>query len=232
MTVTSIASFILIFPLTVLALPVFGNDISQEELERWFNSDTLEPPRYKEVNEGHLVFITNNANTSLHHHHNSLTIYPHSLRDGWVKLEQCHNNIDKVPAAQILFKAGRVKNLRITRQENIRKAWVEATSVQMEDISDNAVLCLQAESHSLIKNPDGTFSLRNGPYMRRFLDGYYPIRVSLDLNFTQTSLELLDVTPPSQTGFEVVQHDKGLVHVDTVFEGKLQTEFHFRSKEL
>ncbi len=218
--------------LTGLLLPystaLKGNEISQEELERWFNSDTMEPPRYKDVNEGHLVFLSENRNPTLHHHHNSLTISPQSLSNGWIRLEQCHHNMDKVPAAQILFKEGRVKNIKITRQENIQKAWVEGYSVQMENITDNAVICLQADTHSLLQNKDGTYSLRNGPYMRRFLDGYYPIRVSLDLNFSQTQLELLDVSPPSQRGFEIVEMDKGLLHFDTVFEGKLQTEFHFR----
>ena len=212
--------------LTASPLCLGGDDISQEELERWFNSNSMEPPRYKEVNDGHLVFLANNTDTSLHHHHNSLTIYPNSLQDGWILLEQCHTNIDKVPAAQILFKQGRVKDLRITQQKNIDRAWIEGASVQMEDIKENAVLCLQAKSHSLIQNPDGSFSLRNGPFMRRFLDGYYPIRVSLDLNYSKTNLVLTNYTPKIQNGFQLVQ-GQGKIHVDTVFEGRLQTEFHF-----
>ena len=206
-------------------------EISQEELERWFNSNSMEPPRYKEVNDGHLVFLTNNHDKSLHHHHNTLTISRESLDNGWILLEQCHRNIDKVAAAQILFKAERVKNITITKSENINKAWVEDSSVQMEDIRDNAVLCLRANSHSLVKNADGSFSLHNGPFMRRFLDGYFPIRVSLDLNYADTNLILTSVTPQNQSGFKVVEHG-GKVHVDTVFEGKLQTEFHFRTQKL
>ena len=101
----------------------------------------------------------------------------------------------------------------------------------MEDISENAVLCIQAYSHSLIQNSDGSFSLRNGPFMRRFLDGYFPIRVSLDLNFSQTNLVLTSFTPKIQSGFQLVQ-DPGRVHVDTVFEGKLLTEFHFKLQKL
>lgn len=212
-------------------LVMASDEISQEELERWFNTDSMEPPRYKEVNDGHLVFLVDNHDKKLHHHHNSLTIYPNSLQDGWVQLEQCHSNIDKVAAAQILFKEGRVKDIKITQQKNIDRAWVEKASVQMEDIKENAVLCIQANSHSLIHNVDGTFSLRNGPFMRRFLDGYYPIRVSLDLNFSQTNLELTDFEPQNQNGFQVVLNS-GKVHVDTVFEGKLQTEFHFKDKNL
>ena len=220
--------------ITLLALSslcLSGDEITQEELERWFNSNSMEPPRYKEVNDGQLVFLADNHDTTLHHHHNSLTIFPNSLQDGWIFLEQCHSNIDKVPAAQILFKQGRVKDLKITLQKNINKAWVEDASVQMEDIKENAILCIQAKSHSLVHNGDGSFSLRNGPFMRRFLDGYYPIRVSLDLNYSKTNLVLTNFTPKVQNGFELVQ-DHGKVHVDTVFEGKLQTEFHFELQKL
>ena len=208
-----------------------SDDISQEELERWFNSNSMEPPHYKEVNDGHLVFLANNHDTTIHHHHNSLTIEPNSLQSGWISLEQCHSNIDKVPAAQILFKQGRVKDLKITLQKNIDRAWIEGASVQMEDIKADAVLCIQAKSHSLIHNGDGSFSLRNGPFMRRFLDGYFPIRVSLDLNYSTTNLVLTNFTPKIQNGFQLIE-DHGKVHVDTVFEGKLQTEFHFKLQKL
>ena len=229
---TSISPTAIVISLLLISSTTLGSDeISPEELERWFNSNSMDPPRYKEVNDGQLVFLDNNHDASLHHHHNSLTIYPNSLQDGWILLEQCHRNIDKVPAAQILFKTGRVKNLKITQQKNIDKAWVEEASVQMEDIKENAVLCIQANSHSLLQNVDGTFSLHNGPFMRRFLDGYYPIRVSLDLNFSQTKLELTGITPHVQNGFQVVE-DSGKIHIDTVFEGKLQTEFRFRIKKL
>lgn len=230
--------FVSLLRLSLIAVlcSVYGNvtasdEISREELERWFNSNSTEPPRYKEVNDGHLVFLTGKKDPALHHHHNSLTILPDSLQTGWVQLEQCHRNIDKVAAAEILFKAGRIKDIKITKAINIDKAWVEDTSVQMQNIHADAQLCLQAYSLSLLRNPDGTFSLRNGPYMRRFFDGYFPIRVSLQLNFSQTNLELTGFTPQNQNGFQV-ENSNGMIHVDTVFEGKLQTEFLFREKTL
>ena len=103
----------------------YANEISPEELERWFNTDSLEPPRYKEVNDGQLVFLTQKPKKQLHHHHNSVTILPNSLSDGWILIKQCHRNIDKVAAAQILFKAGKVKNIQVVSSENIGKTWVE-----------------------------------------------------------------------------------------------------------
>jgi hypothetical protein len=223
--------YLLVFISLFMQMAVANEEISREELERWFNSNTTEPPRYKEVNDGQLVFLTGNHDPALHHHYNTLTILPDSLQTGWVLLEQCHQNIDKVPAAEILFKADRVRDIKITKSINIDKSWIEGTSVQMENIQANAQLCLQAYSHSLTKKPDGTFSMRNGPFMRRFFDGYFPIRVSLVLNFAQTNLELTSFTPHDQAGFHVVNNN-GILQVDTVFEGKLQTEFQFKTKKL
>lgn len=223
--------------LTVLLLGIssysYANEISPEELERWFNSDSMEPPRYSDVNDGHLVFLNERPDTgkALHHHHNDVTILPDSLRDGWILIKQCHTNIDKVPAAQVVFKKERVRDIQIVYSRNIERTWVEGASVQMENIGKDARLCIQARTHSLIQKPDGSYSLRNGPFMRRFLDGYFPLHVSLDLNYAQTNLELTDYAPPSQAGFKV-QTGKGKVHVETIFEGRLQTEFHFKNKSL
>ncbi len=224
---------------TLLALFFFSlgisfsnaNEISPEELERWFNTDSLEPPRYKEVNDGQLVFLAQKPDKQLHHHHNSVTILPNSLSDGWILIKQCHSNIDKVAAAQILFKAGKVKNIKVVSSENIEKTWVEGASVQMENIKADAELCVQANTHSLKHHSDGTYSLRNGPFMRRFLDGYFPLHVSLDLDYAQTDLELIDISPVIQTGFDVEKKD-GSVKIDTIFEGRLHTEFHFKQKSL
>ena len=111
----------------VPSLVIGGDEISEEELERWFNSDNFDPPRYtREVNEGALVFLAApNKKAELHHHHNNMTIFPRSLQDGWVMMEQCHSNIDRVAAAQIVFDKDRVRDIRVTRYHNMEKAWVE-----------------------------------------------------------------------------------------------------------
>lgn len=233
--------FVFIGSLTTVT---FSNEISPEELERWFNSDTLDPPRYddskernasevnaREVNEGELVFLNETPEKALHHHHNAVTISPASLNDGWILIKQCHSNIDKVAAAQIVFAKNRVRNIKIVSYNNIEKAWVEGATVQFENVKSNATICIQADTHSLQHLENGTYSLRNGPFMRRFLDGYFPLHVSLDLNYAQTDLELTSFTPMSQKGFEVRQ-SKGTVSIDTIFEGRLHTEFHFKTKKL
>lgn len=210
---------------------LYADEISPEELERWFNSDTLEPPRYKEVNDGHLVFLTASPKKNLHHHHNTLVISSSSLDNGWIQIKQCHTNIDKVAEAQIVFKQHRIRDIKITKAVNIDKVWVEGASVQIQGVKANARLCVEAYSNSLVHLKDGSYSIRNGPFMRRFLDGYFPLRVTMELDFSDTGLELVTYQPPTQEGFSVVE-EHGKLKFDTIFEGQLLTEFQFRKHSL
>lgn len=217
----TVAVFLFI-PVTVFAL-------TAEEAEKWLESDDLTPPNEQtvNVNEGTLDFLATPPTKRTHHHHNVLTIYRSSLADGWVKLSQCHENMDRVHVAQVLFNKKTIKALQITKADNITKAWVEGPSVQVEDVKDNARLCIDARSQSLQKNPDGTFTLRNGPFMRKFLDGYYPLHVTVDVEFADTGLELVSTSPVAQAGFKVRQ-SAIKVSLDAWFEGRLMTELTFK----
>lgn len=210
---------------------VNASEVSNEELERWFNSDSLEPPRYQEVNEGQLTFLAKAPKANLHHHRNSITIKPQSLLDGWIQVQQCHSNLDQVPAAEVLFNKDTIRHITIVSYQHIDKAWVEGSTVQMQNIRANAVLCLQAESRALHANKDGSFSLRNGPFMRRFLDGYFPLQLSMELDYAGTGLTLASMSPSPQTGFRVTQANDH-IHIEALFEGKLHTEFRFTRKPL
>lgn len=178
------------------------------------------------VNEGDLEFLPSSAAAGAHYHRNRIAITESSLELGWVDLVQCHENIDPVPAAQILFRAEGIRDLKIDHARNIGRAWVEGHSVQLEDVGPQAELCIRAQSRALQSLGDGLFRLRNGPYMRRFLDGYYPMRVALEVQFPGERLRLVGQTPASQEGFKVAMTKGGLL-VDATFEGRLVTCFDF-----
>ena len=213
---------------SILSIAPHASGLSEEELERWLNNDDPNPPQFQnvEVNNGELLFLDKKPLKPVHHHRNSLTLYKNSLRDGWVKLEQCHRNMDRVPRIQVMFNKKRIRDIKITKTSSIRKAWVEKNTVQLEGVTDNAVLCIEAWSKALVKNDDGSFRLNNGPFMRKFLDGYYPIHVTIDVNFKDTDLELVFIEPRAQSGFEVTQTAK-TVNVDAWFEGRLKTSLTF-----
>ena len=228
MRISVVISIALLLLGTQLFAQVSAQEITAEQLEKWFASDDIEPPVFQniDVNEGELVFLQTKPLDDIHHHQNKIIIEPESLQNGWVKFQQCHNNLDKVARAQILFKKKKVKQLKIVSYKNIEQAWVENNTIQLKDIHKNAELCVTAESQALIANKDGSYSLRNGPFMRRFLDGYYPLHVTMNVSFKGTGLYLKSTSPLPQHGFDVLQKTEH-VSYEAWFEGRLKTELRF-----
>lgn len=209
-----------------IPLALSAYNMTEKEREEWLfdDSDILS----QNVNEGQLHFLLNPPKKIVHHHHNSIVITQQSLKDGWVQLRQCHANLDKVPALQIVFNETRVRNLQVTEQHNVAQAWASKGTIQIRHISAEAKVCLSAEVKSLVDNQDGTYSMQSGPYMRRFLDGFYPMRVSGDVKVDTADLCLADLTPGKQHGFKVWNAAHS-IHFDALFEGKLYTQFTFFS---
>lgn len=178
-----------------------------------------------DVNEGELDFLPGPAAAGVHHHASRVVISEQSLHDGWIVLEQCHVNLDRVAAAQILFNPTRSRNLEVVSFDNVGAAFVEANTVQLRDIRPASRVCIRSESQALHNDTDDVFELQNGPFMRRFLDGYYPLQLTLDIEFP-ASLTLADFSPAAQPGFAVTEA-AGRVHVEALFEGRLRTRFRF-----
>ena len=195
-----------------------------EPADEWFDDDLEE--RIARVNDGELQFMTLPPAEPVHHHRNVLILDETSLNDGWVRLQQCHEHLDAVPRAQIVFREDRLRHLSITHRRNISRAWVSGASVQLEGVQQRAKLCLEAQSRVLRRNEDGSYGVRNGPYMRRFLDGYYPMRVSVELRYPCGRLQLTGSSPRRQQGFTVTETACG-VSVDAWFQGRLVTDLRF-----
>lgn len=182
-----------------------------------------------EINEGELRFLSKPPDEAVHHHHKHIVITPQSLKTGWIVNRQCHYHLDQVGAMEVVFSPGRVRALDVTRAENIERAWVEGSSVQLKNVGPNAVLCITSENRVLAHNQKtGLYTLTSGPYMRRFLDGYFPMRMSLILEYPAALLDLKDMTPtdPALKASLV----PGQVQVDTLFEGRLLLNLRFSPK--
>lgn len=219
-----------ILPLALLATSlllggnVLAQEISQQELD-WFNDDSS--ARIAAVNEGPLVFLRQPPAKPVHHHHNIITVTDATVANGWALLQQCHEHLDRVPATQIVFRPERVRDLHIVSFSGMEKAWVEGATVQLREIGPEARICLQLQSQVMFKNTDGTYHVNNGPFMRRFFDGYYPMHVSMEVRLRTDKLRYLDITPPAQEGFEV-KASRRQVKFDVWFEGRLQTLIRFK----
>jgi hypothetical protein len=216
----ALATFAMSLLLPTLA--VQSSTPAQEDDFEWFDEEDLETLTAR-VNEGELTFLAAPPAKAVHHLQNVVILDRASVSSGWVRLQQCHSNIDKVPRAQILFNKDRVRNLRITHALNIGASWVDGASVQLTDIGEDSSLCLDADSRALKATGDGGFRIDNGPFMRRFLDGYYPMRVSERILLADSGLRFAGIEPARQPGFEV-EVDAAGIRFDAWFEGRLRTE--------
>jgi hypothetical protein len=135
-----------------------------------------------------------------------------------------------VPRAQITFRDGFVRDLRIDLARGIAAAWTEGASVQLEQVAPGARLCLSAQVRALRSAGRGVFNLVNGPYKRKFLDGYYPMRVTLEVDYPQQTLGLTRINPPPQPGL-TVRERPGNIRLDALFEGELRTLIEFRQRD-
>jgi hypothetical protein len=180
------------------------------------------------VNEGSLHFLQTAPAKPVHHHQNRIFIDAGSIDSGWVTLSQCHDHLDAVPLAQITFREGFIRDLKVDSAAHIEHVWIEGASVQLRNVEPGATLCLSAQTRALHNTGNGYFNLTNGPYMRKFLDGYYPMRVSLEVHYPAQSLKLIDVTPAAQPGF-VLDERPGFIRVDATFEGALTTLIQFET---
>jgi hypothetical protein len=219
-----LVSMVLLLLVSIFATSTARSQADRNGEEDWFVDDT--DAIIDAINEGELNFLDTPPDKPVHHHHNTFIILESSIETGWIKLVQCHENLDQFPRAQIVYNKGKIRHLRITRQKNIGHARVEDNTVQLTDVKNDARLCIEAESRALIAQKDGTFVLQNGPFMRKLLDGYFPMRVSIDIKLP-ANLRFIDIEPAEQKGFRVTRGEQSL-HLDAWFEGRLVTRIRFK----
>lgn len=213
------------FYTSAAAVPAAEKDgFSKEQLE-WLESDEEHPAA--QVNEGELEFLPGKANKPEHHHENHLWINQETIRTGWAKLDQCHTNLDAVPDLQIVYHKDRIRNLKIISRRNIADAGVEGHHIVLHNISRNSRICLEAYTRVFWPTTQGYYALTNGPFMRKFLDGYYPLNVSLNVHYPELILKLIEIRPAPQAGWKV-QYRKNQVILSGRFEGELRTRLLFK----
>ena len=188
----------------------------QMELER----------RALEVNEGELQLLDKPPEGASHHHENRLLITGQSLEDGWVTMYQCHSDLDRVAASQIVYKEGRIRNIKVLSSRNIGSVQVEGHTVQMNDIGAESKICISADRKALSAE-NGQYHLRLGPFMRRFLDGYYPMRVQVEVCYP-TYLQLVNSRPLS--AMQQTRKNTSYAEIDIWVVGKLEIEMVFKDR--
>jgi len=201
---------------------------ADQDWPAWADAEESQRQRIAAVNEGELVFLQEPPPRPVHHHRSRIVITRQSLADGWVFMEQCHERLDRVAEAQILFNPGRTRALEVLSFQNMDTAFVESNTIQLRGIREASTVCARLETRALHALGMQIFELQNGPFMRRFLDGYYPLQLSIEIEYP-AHLELVDYEPDHQPGY-AVSRAPGLVGVEALFEGQLRTRFRFMAK--
>lgn len=179
-----------------------------------------------DINEGELRFLERPPASPPHLHSTHVFLTEESLASGWVKAKQCHYHLDRVAALQVVFNKRRVRGIEILQADNIGRAWVEGASVQVTNVGKNAVLCILSENLAIKHNAaDGTYEWHGGPYMRRFLDGYFPMQVKLAIDYPPERVRLESIEPGTLRFKTVAQ--PGLIRLDALFEGRLDITIRF-----
>ena len=197
---------------------------ASDDMEAWLEQD--DDSRVQLVNEGSLDFIRDVQGRRVLQTRNWLTITPGSLHNGWVALHQCQSNLDPVPAVEVVYRYHELRNLRVISTRNIERAWVEQNSVQMVQVQEGGEVCIEAEVQVLKPDAEHGYRLQSGPFHRRFLDGYYPVRLDYRIHWPAERLQLALLYPHAQDGFSV-REQPGELRIDTLFEGKLTIEVRF-----
>jgi len=192
--------------------------------EAWFNDDS--DLLIEDVNEGVLNFIAPITGKKILHSEAVLTITDASLEAGWVGLQQCYRNLDPIGETDVVYHYKNIKQLKITSLNNIGEARVNGQTIHLQDVSASAYLCIQAEVQILEQVNDQNFTLSNGPYHLKFLDGYYPYHVTLSIRYPADRLKLTHILPAPQPLFKVIKQP-GKFFLDTWFEGVLLIEIKF-----
>ena len=211
----------------ILLFPVMLTAPESPVDESWIDDDS--EWRTLQVNEGQLEFIAPIHDQSILHSDTHLWITGESLQTGWVKMQQCYRHLDAVGRTDVEYAYREMKNLQLTRVEQIAQTRVKQHSVELEDVEKGAVLCVQADVKILRHLSDKTYGMENGPYYRKFLDGYYPYHVSLTVHYPNDEIQLKQIMPETQSGFNVIEKKDGL-SIDSWFEGVLRIRFDFFKK--
>ncbi len=213
------------------ASSALAQELSDEVLEQWLESGDQAPPYEKQGGSEALKFIYPPPDKPLPASHTLLELTEVSIESGWVNVEQCHTELDPVPDAEVIYQFRQMRNLRVTEAKGIEQFWIEGQSVQLKNIGRGARLCLSLEAQILNQTDSGDYRLHYGPFQRRFLDSYFPMHVSLKVDYSRTLLTYGAIMPVVTEGFSVVQEGKRIA-IDAWFRGKLTIalEFHTESR--
>jgi hypothetical protein len=217
-------------PVSVAALALLSTaahpETPADPLDEAERQEQADLKRLRAVNTGAPEFLNAPAETTELHTRTFLTLDDASLRDGWVVMRQCQSGLDGMQRSEIVYRYAGMRALRIADSRGIGEAWVDGQSVQLRGVEAGAEICMSADVKLLRALGDGRYRIVSGPYHRRFFDGYFPLRLSLEVTFPAERLQWTRISPEPRPGF-ALSAAPGRLAIDTRFAGMLSVELEF-----
>jgi pimeloyl-ACP methyl ester carboxylesterase len=207
-------------------------DFSPAQRAQWFDTaGLLDSQAALSVSKGTLGFVDAAKIDSRFDYNmtNKLHFLPNSLMDGWLSLTQCHYNLDPVKALEIVYAQDKTRKLNVISQQHIGSAKAEGNRVELRDIQGSAHVCISAETKGLEQIAHNQWQLKRGPFMRRYLDGYYPMQASLEVDWSDMPLHLINHYPSEQMGVQTNVQAQSF-RATYRFEGQLSPQLLFEQQ--
>lgn len=225
-------SCLLACPLTTYAEMDISQDLSDltPEERAWLEDDSALDAMT--VNDGQINWVSAEQTKGKYYLENKITVIPESLKTGWVKFIQCHNQLDPFYKVEVQYHSENTRNLQVQSHDLIDEVNIDninQTAVLIE-AKKGAKVCISGESKTMKATEKG-YVIQRGPYMRKFLDGYYPMYLKESLDWSATPIELEQTHIQTQPGrsFKYSQANKTLT-AEYWFEGRLMPTYEFIDK--
>ena len=203
--------------------PQKTDDLSPEE-RAWLEDDSSAQAR--EISSGELRWVTPDKTLNQYRLENTLTVHPESLKTGWIDFSQCHYQLDPRIAVEIVYGVKRTQNLKVISSQRIGHIETAEDHITLTDIQKNAQICISGKTKVLNQLSPNHYKMLRGPYMRRFLDGFYPMQVTETIRWQGVPIKLNDLTTHSALGYDFKVSDTELI-ANYWFEGLLKPFYEF-----
>lgn len=170
--------------------------------------------------EGQLRFLEAHPEPHTYRYESRVRISEESLITGVVTLNTCHFELDPIRKVVIAFNPNRLQKLEITQASGVGSLEVRGHLIEMTDVKRGASVCIDLESKALERLNETTYRLNAGPLMRRYFDGYLPMRATLMLSWPGDRITLKETNPAPQKGVTLLQFP-GRAEMDIIFAGRL-----------
>lgn len=177
-----------------------------------------------------LRFLANRPDPDAYWYESTVHISPDSLDTGVVRMDTCHHRLDATQRIVIAFNADRVQTLEVLSSTGLEKAEVLGKRVELAGVKTGANVCVGITSRALDATEPGQWRLQAGPLMRRYLDGYLPMRAHLTVHWPAELLRLQSTEPAAQAGVSLLQQS-GIAELDVTFAGRLRPQFVLERRE-